>query len=83
MTLFQKVGRSANRLFTKYSKDPALFRKISNTARDIDATVQKVGNFLTPLSMLHPETAIGLQGVMNGSRVVSNALEKGYKNTKR
>ena len=45
MTLFQKVGRSANRLFTKYAKDPALFRKISNSARDIDATVQKVGNF--------------------------------------
>jgi len=83
MTLFQKVGRSANRLFTKYAKDPALFRKISNSARDIDATVQKVGNFLTPLSMLHPEAAAGLQGLMNGSSVVSNALEKGYKNVKK
>ena len=82
MTLFQKVGRSANRLFTKYAKDPALFRKISNSARDIDATVQKVGNFLTPLSMLHPESAVGLQGLMKGSSVISNALEKGYKNSK-
>jgi len=83
MSLFQKVSRGATKLFNKYSKDPNLFRKISNTARDVDSAVQKVGSFLTPLSMLHPETAVGLQSVMNGSNAIANSLEKGYKNVKK
>jgi hypothetical protein len=81
MALFQKVAQGATKLFNKYSQDPKLFRKISNSARDVDKVVQKVGNFLTPLSMLNPSAATGLQSVMGGSSVVRNALEKGYKNT--
>ena len=83
MALFEKIGKTANRLFAKYSSDPNLFRKISNSARDINATVQKVGNFLTPLSMVNPNTAVGLQGLLTGSRTVSNALEKGYQRIKK
>ena len=82
MSLFQKVGRSANRLFNKYKTDPNLFRKISNTARDVDNVIQKTGQFLTPLSMLNPSTATALGSVMGTSRVVANSLEKGYKNVK-
>jgi hypothetical protein len=81
MALFQKIAQGATKLFNKYSHDPKLFRKISNSARDVDKVVQKVGNFLTPLSMLNPNAAAGLQTVLGGSSVVSNALEKGYKNT--
>ena len=44
---------------------------------------QKVGSFLTPLSMVNPNAAVGLQGLLTGSRTVSNALEKGYQRIKK
>lgn len=83
MKLFNKIGRGASKLFNKYKSDPHLFRKISNSARDIDSVVDKVGNFITPYaSAYNPALGGVVQGIVQGTHQVRNGLEKaisGYK----
>jgi hypothetical protein len=77
MKLFSKIARGATKLFNKYKADPHLFRKISNTARDVDTVVNKVGNFLTPYATAyHPALGAGIQSFVQGTNQVRNGLEK-------
>jgi phosphohistidine swiveling domain-containing protein len=77
MSLFKKLGE-APKLFSKVFNDPTLFRKISNTARKIDNSVARVGNFLTStaknigLGSIAPR----ISGVTDAVHNIRNGLEK-------
>ena len=77
MKLFNKIARGATKLFQKYKADPHIFRKINNSARDVDTVVNKVGNFLTPYaSAYHPQLGAVVQGIVQGTHQIRNGLEK-------
>jgi len=93
MSIFNKISQGARSLFNK-ATNPVLFRKINNTARKIDNSVQKVGIFLLPIvSGYNPaygaQLANGLasthnirMGIQNGldtATRVKNSLEKAIK----
>ena len=81
MSFFQKVGNNIGRLFTKIGSTPHLFRKISNTAREVDNSVKAVKNFIQPalkrigLDHINNYANIGSQAVSN----IRNGLEKAIK----
>ena len=80
MSLFSKVHAGATRLFQKVGgNDPHLWRKVSNTARKVDNSVTRVGNFLA--SSAHAIGAPrmvtdGALSVAGGVHAVRNNLEK-------
>lgn len=77
MKLFNKIAKGANRLFHKLRADPHIFRKISNTASDINSIVHKVGNFLTPMATAYnPALGLAIQGGVQGTNQIANSLEK-------
>lgn len=81
MTFFRKVGNNLGRLFTKLPQTDHLFRKISNTAREVDNSVKSIKNFIQPA--LKRVGLDHINGYANSiSSVVSNArngLEKSIK----
>jgi hypothetical protein len=75
--LFSKLYE-APKLFSKFVNDPSLFRKVGNTARKIDNSIARVGNFLVGTAK-----NIGLGGfapaitdVVDRVHKVRNGLEK-------
>jgi hypothetical protein len=80
MNLFQKLGE-APKLFSKMYNDSTLFRKIGNTARKIDNSVARVGDFLvnTAKNIGLGGFAPAITGVTNAIHKVRNGLERAIK----
>jgi hypothetical protein len=49
MKLFNKIGNGV-KLFNKSLNDGSLFRKVNNTARKIDHSAMRVGEFIKPVA---------------------------------
>jgi len=82
MSFFHKLASGANKLFSKVGgNDPHFFRKVGNTARKVDNSVQRVGNFLASSATslgLHP-LADAINGATSSVHEVRNNLEKSIK----
>jgi hypothetical protein len=80
MNLFQKLGE-APKMFSKLYNDPHLFRKVTNTARKVDNSIARVGNFLvnTAKNIGLGGFAPAITGVTNAVHRVRNGLEKAIK----
>jgi len=77
MSLFQKVGQSANKLFSKISNSPNLMRKIHNTVGQVDNAVSRVGSFLVPITtMINPAVGGSLATGIAATHQIANGLEK-------
>jgi hypothetical protein len=50
MSLFNKIGQGANRLFNKATGKNGIFNKFNEYARKTDNSLQRVGNFIRPIS---------------------------------
>ncbi len=81
MKLFSKISEGATKLFNKIGNENHLFRKINNTARKIDNSVAKIGQFLVPTAH-----HFGFHGAANliantadSVHAVRNHLEKAIK----
>jgi hypothetical protein len=70
MSLFQKVGHTFGKLFSE-SNAPTLFRKVSNTARKADNSIQRIGGFLANTAGALGQHAIA-NGIKSGLGVVHN-----------
>ena len=89
MSLFNKVGQGANKLFNKATGKNGIFNKFNTYARQADNTVQRVGNFIRPISThfgLEPMVKAGLNTVhdlrvnaVNTSNNLRNALVNSVK----
>jgi hypothetical protein len=73
--LFSKLSQ-APKMFSKAYNDPNLFRKMSNTARKADHTIQRVGNFIANSGK---EVLGVMSGVQGGSDAVHN-IRKHFQN---
>ena len=59
MKLFSKISNGI-KLFNKSANDGSLFRKVNNTARKIDHSVMRVGEFIKPVA-----NSFGVGGTVN------------------
>ena len=79
MSFFNKLASGAHKLFSKVGgHDPNFFRKVGNTARKIDNSVQRVGNFLASSATslgLHP-IADAINGATASGHEIRNNLER-------
>ena len=76
-SFFQKVGQGSGKMFNKVSNNPNFFSKFSNTARKIDNSIARVGNFLQPtLNMVNPALGGMVQQCVNAVHQIRNNLEK-------
>ena len=78
MHFFRKVGNNLGRLFVKNVQTPHLFRKISNTAREVDNSVKSIKNFIQPgLKRLGLDHVNGYaNNISEGVSNIRNGLEK-------
>ncbi len=80
MNLFSKLYE-APKMFSKLINDPTLFRKVGNTARKIDNSIARVGNFLvgTAKNIGLGAFAPAINDVVNKVHNVRSSLEKAIK----
>ena len=89
MSLFNKIGQGANRLFNKATGKNGIFNKFNDYARKTDNSIQRVGNFIRPISThfgLEPMVKTGLNTIhnlrmnaVNTSNDLRNGLERAVK----
>lgn len=89
MSVFNKIGQGANRLFNKATGRNGIFNKVNEYSRKADNSIQRVGNFLRPIASnfgLDPLLQKGLNtvhdlrmNVVNASNDIRNGLERAVK----
>jgi hypothetical protein len=78
MKLFSKISQGATKLFNKVTSDPNFMRKVSNTARKVDNSVMRVGDFLANTANTLGFAPIGsaIRGGASAVHAIRNDLEK-------
>ena len=82
MSFFNKIGQGARTLFNKVGgNDGSFFRKVGNTARKVDNSIARVGNFLASSANsmgLNPVAGMINAGT-NAAHQIRNNLERSIK----